>query len=83
VTAYEEHQACADVIEESCVARYGTEYEGWPPQYFQDYAEHLMLGLDAMTEEEMSRRFRAEPDARFARDQSCDYWATIVMTRDR
>ena len=83
MTPYEDHQACADLLEEICVADYGTEYEHWPPHDFQDYAEHLMLGLDAMTDEEMSRRFRAEPDPRIARDESCDYWAKIVMARDR
>lgn len=78
MTTYEQHQTFADVLEEGCVAAYGTEYETWPLPDLQAYAEHLMLGLGAMTDEEIAQRFRAEPDPRAARDESCTYWIAIV-----
>ena len=78
MTTYEEHQAFADTLEKICVAEYGTEYKWWPSQDFQAYAEHLMLGMDAMTDEEVQRRFYGEPDPRAARDESRAYWIKLV-----
>ena len=68
----------ADVLEEDCIEAYGTEYEAWPLPDLQAYAEHLMLGLDAMTDEEVQRRFHAEPDPRAACKESRTYWIAIV-----
>ena len=78
MTTYEQHQTFADILEEIAVAEYGTEYESWPRQDFQAYAEHLMLGYEAMTDEEIARRFRAEPDPRAARDEGVAYWIAAV-----
>ena len=78
MTAYEELQVAADILEEQFVVAYGTEYEKWPLPKLREYAEHLMVGYDAMTDAEMSRRFRGEPDPRSARDESCAYWMAVI-----
>jgi hypothetical protein len=78
LTLYEQHQVLADIIEEDCIAACGTEYNAWPLPDLQAYAEHLMLGLEAMTPDEVHRRFRAEPDPRGEHEASRAYWIAIV-----
>lgn len=78
MTPYEEIQTAVDILEERFVVAYGTEYEKWPMPELREYAEHLMIEYDAMTDEELSRRFRAEPDPRSARDESCAYWMAVI-----
>ena len=78
MSPYEEQRAYADALDDDCTAVYGTEYKNWPREDFQNYAVLAMIALDAMTDEEMERRFCAEPDPHVARHESFNYWAKIV-----
>jgi hypothetical protein len=72
------HARCADVIEAACITAHGTEYIDWPLQDFVDYAEHRMLALAAMTDEQIAARFVDEPSPRKARDEDLVYWTAVV-----
>jgi hypothetical protein len=68
----------ADAIEAVCLTTHGTEYGDWPPQAFADYAEHMMLALAAMSDEQLAVRYAEELDPRTARDEDLAYWTSIV-----
>ena len=78
MTPYEEIQAQIDSLEKHFVVAHGTEYEKWPLSNLREYAEHLIVGYDAMTDAELCRRFCAEPDPHGARDESCAYWMAVL-----
>lgn len=75
------HDHAIDTIERACMAAHGTEYDRWPPHDFADYAEHKMLALVAMTDEQLAARFFNEADPRAARDEDLAYWASVVARR--